>query len=333
MKLSERVLHNFSSEDFCKYKAILVYGNDHGLISSTISRLKFNFFNTYLDLELVDSCCISVESQTIGDISYALGTTPIMSDRCFIVMCGFEKLDSNQLESALNATRHIKTCVILKSIETTIPLKLKTLFETSANLGVISCFNMDRTSAIRLLDTFLKQQKNNISAELMQTVKENIPDTYLGVMQYVEKINMLFSSCTNPTQEDLAAICTDTAQTSLDAFINLIGNCRPDEAYLELDKLLLQNKKEQMLLIRSLQNYFAKILQARLGVDTGTNIEQAVQDIKPKVFWKNVPAFKNAILSFSVTDISKILYKLSKIEIQHKKHSIDLPHLLHMPMH
>ena len=79
-----------------------------------------------------------------------------------------------------------------------------------------------------------------------------------------------------------------------------------------------------VMIARALQRHLMRLLQARGFMDDGQNIDAAMAQLRPPVFFKYVPVFKAVLQRWSARDINAGLKAMLEAELQFKSSLADV---------
>ena len=77
------------------------------------------------------------------------------------------------------------------------------------------------------------------------------------------------------------------------------------------------------MIVRTLLNKTKRLLKLKEITKNNENIDQAVTNFKPPIFWKDKETVKNQISKWSHSDIEKLIYKINDIELLIKMNSLN----------
>lgn len=191
---------------------------------------------------------------------------------------------------------------------------LRALFEGHAKLAALPCYK----DAGYQIDALIAQtfRTHNIRAEreVTQYLAANLGSDRRVTLSELDKI---------------ALYCGDGAQLSLDEAIDLVGN----SAELTLDDLcnaladgnirgverilqkLLRENTQPIQILRALQRYFLRLqLAASMMQQQRMTADQAIQQLKPKIFFKQVAILRRQLGLWKLPMLERVLVMLTRAE-------------------
>mgnify|MGYP001327492057 FL=1 len=66
-----------------------------------------------------------------------------------------------------------------------------------------------------------------------------------------------------------------------------------------------------------------RVLKLKNDCDSGKNIDEAISEFKPPIFWKDKTIVKNQLLVWKKNDAKKLITEINNIELLIKKNSTN----------
>ena len=86
--------------------------------------------------------------------------------------------------------------------------------------------------------------------------------------------------------------------------------------------------EDNIIIIRTLLSKLKRLIKIYELVDQKNNIEQAISEFKPPVFWKDKPLVIQQIRSWNKNLLQNLIYKTNEIELLIKKNSVLAKNIL-----
>ena len=196
--------------------------------------------------------------------------------------------------------------------------KLRNYFEKSKNIGAVPCYLDNEMSIKKIIMETLKGFKG-LSSQNVNMIINNCNLDRLKLNNELNKIKNLF-------------IDKNIESNKLEALMNPKLN---DNFYLIKDEALKGNKiktnemlgntifdDEKNILYLSTINQRLYKLQETFELLKSTNLETAINTLKPPIFWKDKPSFIEQSKKWNSDKIKKILNKTYDLEIKIKSNPI-----------
>ena len=196
--------------------------------------------------------------------------------------------------------------------------KLRLLFEKDKKLICVPFYQDTHATLVTLVQRFLRKKQINISQS---------------------NINLIIQKCNgdrgilNNELEKIALFCknkkTITVQ-ELNKLINLIENFGISEL---VDNCLAKNKnktinilnenilnsEDSIVILRTFLIKLKKIQKIAEEYFQNKNLELAISNAKPPIFWKDKDLIKQQIKNWKLHQIKKLIYEINEIELKAKK--------------
>lgn len=194
--------------------------------------------------------------------------------------------------------------------------KLRSLFEKSSNLDIVACYQDNEFNLKNIILQKLKDFKG-ITQAVIRTIIDNCSNDRAKLNNELYKIKIYFNK-KNINLEQLEELLN----LKQDDDFNLLKN----------SALCGQKKKTNELLSISLIDidksvFYLAMLNQRLNrlkeltKEKRNSLENAVNEIKPPIFWKEKPFFLSQAKLWDTRKISKALDKIYRTEIKFKTNS------------
>lgn len=194
--------------------------------------------------------------------------------------------------------------------------KLRSLFEKSSNLDIVACYQDNEFNLKNIILQKLKDFKG-ITQAVIRTIIDNCSNDRAKLNNELYKIKIYF----------------DKKNINLEQLEELL-NLKQDDDFnlLKNSALCGQKKKTNELLSISLIDidksvFYLAMLNQRLNrlkeltKEKRNSLENAVNEIKPPIFWKEKPFFLSQAKLWDTRKISKALDKIYRTEIKFKTNS------------
>ena len=196
--------------------------------------------------------------------------------------------------------------------------KIRNYFEKSNNCGVVACYNDNEISFKKIIIERLKNYKG-VTAENINLISDKCNFNRDKLNNELDKIYTFFLG-KNIDKHKLEIL--------LDNKINNDFSLLKDEAFngnkIETNKLLSDTiiDSEKNVLYLNIINQRLLKLNEIFKLIGQTNLEKAIDMLKPPIFWKDKPAFLKQAKKWNMNKIKKILNKTYNIELEIKSNSI-----------
>ncbi len=194
--------------------------------------------------------------------------------------------------------------------------KLRSYFEKSKNCFVIPCYEDNETTLKKIILTTLRNFKG-LTTQNVNLIYENCAFNRAKLNNELDKIKVFFQDkvlSPEKLEEILNLKTNDNFDKLKDAA--LLGNKK------ETNKLLgdtIFETEKNIYYLNSINQRLIKLLEIN---NIGDNLEKAVNDLKPPIFWKDKQNFMSQAKIWDKKKLKKIINNTYDVEIQIKSNPL-----------
>lgn len=195
--------------------------------------------------------------------------------------------------------------------------RTRLFFEKEKKYAIVACYPDEGNGLQHLIKDYLQQNHCAYDHESIQVLSHSLEGSdrlnvyselekliaYTGNKKYITAQDCINCLISEPKQH-LHNICLAFADKNIQEFL-----------------ILIDRQKDMMLVIRALTKYFLRIYQVIIKVQSGTTSQEAINFLKPPVFFKNLPKFKSHLNMWTLNNVVSVLERLLEAEIEYKKGS------------
>jgi len=289
------------------YPFILLYGENRGLIDGLKLSIK-NFFD-YESVNFFQDELIKNENLLSTEIN---NLSLFEKNKLIIIHEANDKILSQIKE---NSTKTDNIVVVLSGILDK-KSKLRDFFSKEKSCAIIACYNDNERSLI----DFIKRELNdfqNLDLDLIHIIINNSNSNRQVVKNELEKIKACFvDKKIDPERVNRLLNYRENYDFSIVRDAALSGDKK--KLNLEFSSLSINNENVLVFFnyisLRLLRLYETRIIEKRCK-----NLEQALEQLKPKLFWKEKAAFLTQLNKWSLKKINIALISLSSFDKDVKK--------------
>ena len=196
--------------------------------------------------------------------------------------------------------------------------KLRNYFEKSSNIGAVACYADNEISIKKIILDKLRGFEG-LSSQNINMIIENTNLDRVRLDNELDKINTYFTN---------KKINADTLELLLDIRVNDSFNLLKDEALcgnkIKTNKLLsntVMDDDKNIFYLNIINQRMNKLIETSELVKN-LSLENAVNTIKPPIFWKDKPMFMMQAKKWNKNKIKNVLKKTYDLEIKIKSNSI-----------
>lgn len=321
MKLNTKSTAGFLAAPDKSCHACLVYGPDSGLVQEHGKAIRTKILGEKPD----EFAFIEMDGQRLQEdpslLADELRTVYMLADKRLI----FIRDASDKLLPAIeNSLEHWHGGVFLLLAAGELPPRssLRAWFEKAGNAAALPCYHDDVRSLRQLIQQTFTQWAIRADAETIDYLVQQLGNDRRVTLNELEKI-CLFAGKQGQLDVESARQLVDYNRES--QFDDMAASLA-DRNLAALEKELQLAAQEQLSpvsYLRALQRYFNRLYYVRSLVDGGQPLDEAIQELKPPVFFKELPRFTRHAGQWDTASLAMALQRLVQAERACK--TSDLP--------
>ena len=292
-----------------KYSLNLFYGENIGLKDEIKLELKKRF-STYEKINFN-------QDEIIKNVRYLdeqINNTSLFSNKKLIFINEASDKIKNKIDDIIeNLTQDTKIFLFAQNLEK--KSTLRALFEKNKKTSIVPCYKDNH----RTLSEYLKKKLNNFSGlnqEIMNHMIENSGFDRKILSHEIDKIRSLFTNNKIDPQKLMDLLNNNN---NID-FDNLRDSClEGDKAKLNknLGNIMLQNE-DMYFYLANLNLRIQKLLQIKRISKNERDIESIIDNLSPKIFWKDKPIIIKQMKKWNLEKLEKAKSYIIEAEIKMK---------------
>lgn len=316
MKIAAKTAESFLRAVPKEIAAVLFYGPDQGLVRERAEKLlrsrvpdKSDPFN-YAEL---GEDILKAEPTRLAEEMAALSFTG--GQRAVFLRAATDK--HAQLITDALASRNPQTLLVLCGDDLSPRSTLRQMFEKDAQLAALPCYHDEAQDVGSLLRAKLEAAKISAPREVVDYVVQQLGNDRMVSASELEKLVLFAGNSGRLSLDDAKAVIAGNRLADSDDLAHAValGNVAA------LEPLLRQLQREGMLpvqMLRGVNRYFQRLYAARLEVEEGKRVEEAVAAMRPQVFFRDVPLVSNALRRWNSAALRRAMGFLNEAELATK---------------
>lgn len=311
MKMTGRQIDSFLDAPGDAMAAVLIYGPDQGLVrerADKVMRAVAGSTDDPFRTASVDEADLSDDADRLAAERAAMA---FGGGRRAIRVTGGDKL-ATAVERALSAGGDGVVIVVAGDLPAR--SKLRKLCESATNAAAVPCYADDARAVEQVIRETLGAAGFTVGREAQAHLAANLGNDRLVSRRELEKL-VLYMQGAGPevTLADAQACVGDNAGRGTDAVTHALAG--GDTAALLSAYASARDLGENAIgMLRAAQRMFQRLHLAAGDVARGTRPEQAVDNLRPPVFFKEKPLFINALRSWTPGRLGTALNILTEAE-------------------
>ncbi len=297
--------------DFKKNNLLLFYGINEGLknehIRNIVKKTSYTRVN-YFETEIFDDLNIFFES--------IISKSFFENKKILIIKKATEKIKS-VIETIIEKKIE-DIIVIIDSEELTKKSKLRVFFEKEKGLICSAFYSDDYQSLSKITEKFFVQKNISVSRDIINLIVERANGSREHLNYELNKIENFALSEKKINYSDIQKL------TNLGSNYNiseLVDQCLAKNKN-KMIKIINENNfsnDETIIIIRTFLIKTKRLYLIRKEIDKKIDVEKAISNFKPPIFWKDKNLVKTQIKLWSKKSIQNLLLEITDTELLIKK--------------
>lgn len=298
-----------------KNNTVLFYGENRGLINDFKKKIVANKKNFKI-IKFSQDGLLKDDSEFYNEIN---NKSLFEEDKIFFIENANDKI-LKIIQEVLSKNKDNKIYVFSEVLEK--KSKLRNFFEKSELVDIVPCYQDNDVTFKRIILENLKQF-SGLTPEIVNIISDTCSNDRIKLENEISKIKAYFLNKT----------------ITLNQLLDILNLKENDDFDLIRDTALLGNKvKTNNLLSTTIIevdkcNYYISLVNQRLiklrEIVGEKNIEKAVNNLRPPIFWKDKPIFNKQANKWNINKLDKLINDTYKLELKIKtEHNLNKKTLL-----
>ena len=295
-----------------KFKFFLLYGENEGLKEEIINKIKKN--QNGKEIKYEEAQILKSKSEFYNEIK---NKSLFDEKRIFFLERCTEKISELLIEifEVASDDLFIINCSILEKKS-----KLRNYAERSSNVVVIPTYKDNSQSLINIARKFFSEKKISISTETLNLLVNRCMGDRGNLNKELDKISNYISEKKIISLKEIAVLTNLSENYSASELVD----ASLTKNYIKVKEILNENiysQEDTFLILRVFLQKAKKLLSLLEIINSENNLEKAINEYKPPIFWKDKPVLKKQLQLWSFENIINLISELNDIEIKIKKNS------------
>ena len=296
------------------HKFYLFYGDNDGLKEETIKNLfEKNYqdkIHRYEEKEIIDN---------VNDFFNTVLTKSFFDNEKLIIISRATDKIKGILEELIEKDPN-DINIILNSKNLEKKSSLRKLFEKEKSIICVPFYEDTNQTLNSIISIFFRNNKIPISQQLINVLIERSRGDRKNLNNELEKIESFLKSKENINLDQIMKLTNLADNYGASELIDqsLAKNTRKTVTILNENNY---SDEDNIIIIRTLLARLKRLVKIYELIDKKNNIEQAISECKPPIFWKDKPLVVQQIKYWKKNSLKNLIYKTNEIELLIKKNS------------
>lgn len=316
MKVSANKIDEYIANQLIKVKAVLLYGPDVGLASERSEKITHKILGENPDPFLL----VKFENKKLleekGVLADEANSMSLMPGKKLIIISDANNTIVPEIEGTLNNLKG-DSFIVIKAGDLTTSSKLRKLAESRDDILSAPCYIDDQANLTNLVREKLNEKSYNYPHDLPQYIASFFSGNRLLLKVELDKLFIYLGDTKDINVDDIENIICSSKEESYQAITNSVAS----KDWVNTEKEIKRHIKHgvyPVIIIRALINYFSRLLAIKAQMDEGVNLQIAINNLRPPVFFKQKTLMTRHITFWHLKEIQSFLQLLERLEILFK---------------
>ena len=297
------------SENYRSFRFFLFYGQNYGKVCECADLIKI-FKDVKKDFEIINLFSDEIKKENLSRIFLESSTPNIFGSKTFLCFHLNNEKINKELISIISRETNKDLIVVLKCNQLSPRSSLRSFFENNDNAISVACYEEGEKEKRIYINNFLNNEGVKVSESLIDFLSNNLSNQRLEIKSELEKIIILYKSA--PVKKFLQSSVSFISE-SLDnddtKFIFSLAS-KEKKGFVKNYNKFTDYGSNNVRLITYLLEHFFRLLVVKIKISEGIDIGSAIKQLRPPIFFKNLPEFRKQINMFSTSELKLVIKKL-----------------------
>lgn len=272
------------------YRAILVFGNDAGLVSERAKSLTARLS----ERENPPGEIIRIEETDLDQdpdrLSIELLTVPMFGGPKIVRATAGRRINTNLLKPLIEGPP-LPGALVVEAGSLRADESLRALFEKAPSAAAIACYADEDGSLATLINEVVGAAGLKITPEARTDLVSRLGADRGLSRSEIEKLTLYAANTGTITVEHVDAIVGDAAELAIDKIVEAAAMGDIATALSETDRSIASGESAQTIIL-ALQRHFQRLHRTKVGIENGRALDDMIRQIRPPLHFKMKAAFE-----------------------------------------
>ena len=296
-------------ENYRSFRFFLFYGPNYGKVCDCVNLTKC-FENVKQDYETINFFSDEIKKEDLSRIFIESSTPNIFGSKTFLCFHLNSEKISKEIISIISKETNKDLIVVLKCHQLGPRSPLRSFFEKNNYSISVACYEESESEKKTYIKNALQNEGLRVSESLINLLTNNLSNQRLEIKSELEKIIILNKS--EPEKKfmhNTFSFIEDSLNNDDTRFIFSLASKEKKEFVKNYNKFT-DYGSDNVKLITYLLEHFFRLLVIKIKIYEGVDVSIAMKQLRPPVFFKNLPEFKQQLKIFSISELNLVIKKL-----------------------
>ena len=298
-----------NSESYRYFRFFLFYGQNYGKVSECADLVK-GLKGVKKDFEVINLFSDEIKKENLSRIFNEISTPNIFGSKTFLCFHLSSEKISKEIITFISKGTNKDLIVVLKCNQLSPRSSLRSFFENNDDAISVACYEESEKEKRIYIDNFLNNEGVKVSESLINSLSNSLSNQRLEIKSELEKMIILHKSAPekNSFQSSLSFISESLDNDDTRFIFSLVS--KEKKEFVKNYNKFTDYGSDNIRLITYLLEHFFRLLVVKTKIIEGIDIGGAIKQLKPNIFFKNLPEFKKQIHMFSTSELRLVIKNL-----------------------
>lgn len=297
-------------------RAVLLFGPDQGVIEDSATQLLDKWIEDKSDpfaLAHIDYSKLKEDPALLSD---ELASISMLGGIRVVKVTGAPATISAAVKDIITALPGENRLLVISG-DCPPSSSLRKLFEQQDKLVAVGCYKEELGAIKQFIRAELEATGLRYEAQVVDAIAFFVDHHRLQIRKEIEKLALYVAKRGEITVPDVEQLLAYSQELETQQLVDAIAARNPAQA-LSYYQHMTQSGVAPIAILRSAAYYFTRLHQVQSQVALGESTKQAMAQLSPPVFFKQVARFEQHLSAWSLSYLGKVLSIILKAEKQCK---------------
>ncbi len=297
------------SDDLRENMLFLFHGPNHGKIEDC-TNLIINLKKEKNDMELINLHSEELKKGELSKVFNENRSPNLFGNKILLKLFVNNDKIGKEFVSLISDLEEGNLTVIVKSDQLSPKSLIRSFFEKNENAVCVPCYEENSKEKLLYIKNYLRDEGVEFNVSELNILSNSLSNERLKIKRELEKIIVLYKGFGQQNSFDffLSHICESNYSDQSKFIFSLSSKQTKD--FIKNYNSFTNFGADNIKLVSYLLEHFFRLLVVKNKLDEGFDIKQALKQLKPPVFFKDVVFFEKQVLELTFEEINQMINKL-----------------------
>ena len=296
-------------ENYLSFRFFLFYGPNYGKVCDCTNLIK-RFKNVEQDYEVKNFFSDEIKKEDLSRIFIESSTPNIFGSKTFLCFHLNSEKISKEIVSIISKETNKDLIIVLKCHQLSPRSPLRSFFEKNNYSISVPCYEESESEKKTYINNVLQNEGIKVSESLITLLTNNLSNQRLEIKSELEKIIILHKTESEKKfMSNTFSFISDSLNNEDTRFIFSLAS-KEKKGFVKNFNKFTDYGSDNMKLITYLLEHFFRLLFIKIKIYEGIDVSDAIKQLRPPIFFKNLPEFKQQLKIFSTSELKFVIKKL-----------------------